>query len=54
MKWFILAMFIVTAMVVHYRGRVRHRFSCQVPDHSTFTAPINVFMYAFSGSPTLT
>ncbi|ANY16888.1 lipid A hydroxylase LpxO [Bordetella pseudohinzii] len=51
MKWFILALFIVTAMVVHYRGRVRHRFSRQVLDHSTFTAPINVFMYAFSGVP---
>lgn len=51
MKWFILALFIVTAIVVHYRGRVRHRFSRQVLDHSTFTAPINVFMYAFSGVP---
>ena len=51
MKWFILALFIVTAIVVHYRGRVRHRFSRQVLDHSTFTAPINVFMYAFSCVP---
>jgi len=51
MKWFILALFVVSATVVHYRGRVRHRFSRQALDHSTFTAPINVFMYAFSSVP---
>ena len=51
MKWFILALFIVCATVVHYRGRIRHRFSRQALDHSTFTAPLNCFMYAFSGVP---
>jgi len=51
MKWFILALFVVSAMAVHYRGRVRHRFSRQALDHSTFTAPINCFMYAFSAVP---
>ncbi|OZI57289.1 lipid A hydroxylase LpxO [Bordetella genomosp. 1] len=51
MKWVILAIFIATAMVVHLRGRVRHRLSRQVLDHSSFTAPLNVFMYAFSGVP---
>ncbi len=51
MKWFILALFIVCATVVHYRGRVRHKFSRQALDHSTFTAPLNCFMYAFSSVP---
>ncbi len=51
MKWFILALFVVCATLVHYRGRVRHRFARQALDHSTFTAPINVFMYAFSRVP---
>lgn len=51
MKWIILAIFVATAVVVHYRGRVRHRFARQALDHSTFTAPLNVFMYAFSGVP---
>ncbi|GHC45254.1 aspartyl/asparaginyl beta-hydroxylase [Alcaligenes pakistanensis] len=51
MKWFILALFIVCTIVVHFRGRVRHRFSRQVLDHSTFTAPLNVFMYGFSAVP---
>ncbi|VFR52383.1 Fe(2+)/alpha-ketoglutarate-dependent dioxygenase LpxO [plant metagenome] len=51
MKWFVLALFVVCATVVHYRGRVRHRFMRQALDHSTFTAPINCFMYAFSRVP---
>jgi Aspartyl/asparaginyl beta-hydroxylase and related dioxygenases len=51
MKWFILALFIVSATVVHLRGRVRHRLARQALDHSTFTAPVNCFMYAFSTVP---
>ncbi|MBJ7262461.1 MAG: lipid A hydroxylase LpxO [Burkholderiaceae bacterium] len=51
MKWFVLALFVVCSVVVHYRGRVRHRFARQFLDHSTFTAPINCFMYAFSRVP---
>jgi beta-hydroxylase len=51
MKWWVLALFVSCAIAVHFRGRVRHRWSRQLLDHSTFTAPINVFMYAFSGVP---
>lgn len=51
MKWFVLALFVVCSLVVHYRGRVRHRFTRQFLDHSTFTAPINCFMYIFSRVP---
>ncbi|HEX7748477.1 MAG TPA: lipid A hydroxylase LpxO [Bordetella sp.] len=51
MKWFILALFVVTAVYVHYRGRVRHKFFRQALDHSTFFAPLNTFMYAFSSVP---
>lgn len=36
---------------MHLRGRVRHAWFRQVFDHSTFTAPVNVFMLAFSGVP---
>jgi len=50
-KWFILALFVVTAAYVHYRGRVRHKFFRQALDHSTFFAPLNTFMYAFSTVP---
>ena len=45
-------LFAASGAYVHLRGRVRHKAGRQVFDHSTFTAPINVFMYAFSRVPT--
>lgn len=51
MKWFILALFVASAIHVHYRGRSRLAFFRQLADHSTFMAPINVFMYLFSKVP---
>lgn len=48
MKWLILLLFVSSAVYVHLRGRVRHSFWRQFSDHSTFVAPINVFMYLFS------
>ncbi|WP_353193090.1 lipid A hydroxylase LpxO [Pandoraea pnomenusa] len=52
MKWIVLAIILGCALYVHLRGRVRHRFFRQLSDHSTFLAPLNVFMYAFSRVPT--
>jgi len=40
-----------SALYVHFRGRERLRFARQIVDHSTFIAPYNVLMYAFSGVP---
>ncbi|MGH8113230.1 MAG: lipid A hydroxylase LpxO [Rhodanobacteraceae bacterium] len=51
-KWIILALFLACALYVHFRGRVRHKFLRQLGDHSTFMAPINMLMYAFSRVPT--
>lgn len=51
MKWVILAIFALSALYVHYRGQVRHRFFRQLSDHSTFLAPLNAFMYIFSKVP---
>ena len=51
MKWVILLVFIASAVYVHYRGRVRHRFFRQLSDHSSFLAPLNVFMYGLSKVP---
>ncbi|QNP60243.1 lipid A hydroxylase LpxO [Paenacidovorax monticola] len=51
MKWFILFVFLASTLVVHWRGQVRHRFLRQLSDHSTFLAPLNVFMYLFSRVP---
>lgn len=51
MKWLILFVFLASTLVVHWRGQVRHRFLRQLSDHSTFLAPLNVFMYLFSRVP---
>jgi len=50
-KFWILYILVLCALYVHFRGRVRHRFVRQLTDHSTFLAPYNVLMYAFSGVP---
>jgi len=47
----IIAVHLACILVVHYRGRVRHRFWGQVFDHSGLLAPVNVFLYAFSAIP---
>jgi beta-hydroxylase len=51
-KLICIAAFILSALYVHYRGRVRHKFWRQASDHSTLMAPINTFMYLFSRVPT--
>ena len=48
---FILYALAGSALYVHFRGRERLRFGRQLLDHSTFIAPYNVLMYAFSGVP---
>ena len=40
-----------SAAFVHFRGRVRHTFFRQLPDHSTFFAPVNALVYLFSAVP---
>ena len=52
LKWVILVMFIVSALYVQRRGKVKHKFSRQLFDHSTIMAPINVIMYWWSKVPT--
>jgi beta-hydroxylase len=46
-----LYLFLVSALFIHFRGRVRHRFTRQLTDHSTFLAPYNALMYMFSAVP---
>ena len=50
-KFLVLYAFLLSAVFVHYRGKVRHRFSRQLTDHSTLFAPINALLYAFSAVP---
>lgn len=48
--WAILV-FVVCGTYVHLRGKVRHRFSRQLFDHSTIMSPINCILYGFSKVP---
>jgi beta-hydroxylase len=44
----IVAIWIASAMYVHFRGIKRHKFTRQLTDHSTFMAPYNSLIYLFS------
>src|SRR3982750_110123 len=50
-KFIAFYLFIVAAVYVHYRGRVRHGFFRQLTDHSSLMAPYNTLMYMFSAVP---
>lgn len=50
-KWIILAIFVISALYIQHRGKVRHSFYRQFFDHSTLLAPINFLMYIFSKVP---
>jgi beta-hydroxylase len=46
-----LGLVAVSAAAVHFRGKARLRFSRQLTDHSTFTAPYNALVYLASRAP---
>lgn len=50
-RFAVLLAFVCSTVYIHYRGRVRHRFTRQLTDHSTFMAPYNALMYLFSAVP---
>jgi beta-hydroxylase len=50
-KLIIVAIYLLSIAYVHLRGRVRHKLSRQLSDHSSFLAPINCFLYLFSKKP---
>jgi beta-hydroxylase len=50
-KLSIIAILIGSTLYIHFRGKVRYAFFRQLLDHSTFMAPINTMMYAFSSVP---
>ena len=47
-KFIILYLLLASALYVHFRGKVRHKFGRQLTDHSTFMAPYNAMIYLFS------
>jgi beta-hydroxylase len=51
MKWAVLGLYVVSILHIHFRGRVRLPFGRQLFDHSSFMAPINLFMHLFSRVP---
>lgn len=51
MKTIILILFAACVFYIHRRGTERYPFWRQLSDHSTFFAPLNVFMYLFSNVP---
>src|SRR3954465_1394674 len=50
-KFIVLYVFVASALYVHLRGRVRHKLTKQLADHSTIMAPYNTLMYLFSAVP---
>ena len=51
MKWFVVAFLVLSVLHIHFRGKVRLPFGRQLFDHSSFMAPINIFMHLFSKVP---
>ena len=49
MKWVVIALYTLSISYIHFRGKVRLPIFRQLFDHSSFVAPINLFMHAFSG-----
>ena len=50
-RFVLLYLYVLSAAFVHFRGRIRHRFTRQLTDHSTILAPLNALLYAFSAVP---
>jgi beta-hydroxylase len=51
MKWALISLYLLAICHVHWRGRVRLPLMRQLFDHSSFVAPINMFMHLLSGVP---
>lgn len=48
MKWVVIALYTLSISYIHFRGKVRLPLFRQLFDHSSFVAPINLFIHAFS------
>jgi beta-hydroxylase len=51
MKYTIVALYLLSVAHIHFRGQVRLPVLRQLFDHSSFMAPINTFIHAFSSVP---
>jgi beta-hydroxylase len=51
MKWALVSLYLLSILYLHFRGKVRLPFFRQLFDHSSIMAPLNGFIYLFSGVP---
>ena len=51
MKWIAVAIYLISVCHIHFRGRVRLPVLRQLFDHSSFLAPINMFLHRLSAVP---
>jgi beta-hydroxylase len=51
MKWAVASFYFLSILHIHFRGKVRLPFGRQLFDHSSFMAPINLFIHLFSKVP---
>ncbi|CAN7711678.1 lipid A hydroxylase LpxO [Pseudoduganella sp. LjRoot289] len=51
MKLALVTFYLLSIFHIHFRGKVRLPFMRQLFDHSSFMAPINLFMHVFSKVP---
>jgi beta-hydroxylase len=50
-RYWVLAIFIASALFAHFRGRVRFKLSRALTDFTVLISPINAVMYLFSRAP---
>ena len=50
-KFWVLYVFVLSSLAVHFRGKARLPLRRQLGNHSTLLAPYNVLLYAFSAVP---
>ena len=50
-RYWVLAIFIASALYAHFRGRVRFKLARALTDFTVLLAPINAAMYLFSRPP---
>ena len=51
MKWLVVSIYFLGLCHIHLRGRARLPLARQLFDHSTFMAPLNLLLHAFSRVP---
>src|SRR5471032_1279045 len=51
MKWAVVCIYLLGLCHIHLRGRARLPLGRQMFDHSTFMAPLNMFLHYFSKVP---